>query len=85
MIYNENNENDGNNGEKDKPKLKDVKEDIIDKLSQEYLSENQVATVKALQEMRKEHDVTITDDDLQEKYATYIQNQLNYYTQETEK
>jgi hypothetical protein len=35
--------------------------------------------------MRKEHDVTITDDDLQEKYATYIQNQLNYYTQETEK
>ena len=66
---------------KEKAKLKDVKEDIIDKLSQEYLTENPVATVKALQEMRKEHDVTITDDDLQEKYATYIQNQLNYYTQ----
>ena len=53
--------------------------EIIDKLSQEYLTENPVATVKALQEMRKEHDVTITDDYLQEKYATYIQNQLNYY------
>ena len=70
---------------KEKAKLEDVKEDIIEKLSEKYLTENPVATVKALQEMRKDYDVKITDDELQEKYATYIQNQLNYYTQETNK
>ena len=70
---------------KEKAKLKDVKEDIVSKLAEQYLTENPVASVKALQEMRKENDVTITDDELQEKYATYIQNQLNYYTQENEK
>ena len=35
-----------------------------------------------LQEMRKENDVKITDSELQEKYAEYIQNQLNYYEEQ---
>ena len=67
---------------KEKAKLDEIKDTIIEKLAEKYLTENPVANVKALQEMRKEMDVTIVDSDLQERYANYIQNQLNYYTQQ---
>lgn len=69
---------------KEKAKLDEIKDTIIDTLAKEYLNENKVASVKALQEMRKNYDVKIVDSELQEKYSTYIQNQLNYYEQAEE-
>ena len=67
---------------KAKAKLDEIKDTIVEKLAAKYLEENPEANVKALQEMRKDNDVKITDSELQEKYAEYIQNQLNYYDQE---
>lgn len=67
---------------KEKAKLDEIKDTIVEKLAATYLEENPEANVKALQEMRKDNDVKITDSELQEKYAEYIQNQLNYYEQE---
>ena len=66
---------------KDKAPLEDVKDKILDDLSATYIQDNPVSQVKALQELRKSYDLEIVDSDLQAKYATYIQNQLNCYTQ----
>ena len=66
---------------KEKAKLEDVKEKIVEALSAEYLTENQVASVKALQELRKDYDFEIVDTELKSQYATYIQNLLTYYQQ----
>lgn len=67
---------------KEKASLDDVKDTIIEKLGEKYLEENPAANVKALQQLRKDYDFEITDDVLKAKYATYIQNQLNSYTQQ---
>lgn len=69
---------------KEKADLEDVKDKILDALSEKYTSENPVSQVKALQELRKSYDLEIVDSDLKTKYATYIQNQLNYYNQSTD-
>lgn len=64
---------------KEKAALEDVKDTIIETLAGEYLTENQVAAVKALQELRKDYDLKIVDTELQSQYASYIQSMLNYY------
>ena len=69
---------------KEKAPLDEIKDTIVEALGAKYLEENQDANVKALQELRKEYNMEITDDELQEKYASYIQNQLNYYAQSGE-
>lgn len=69
---------------KEKASLEDVKEDILVSLGAEYLKNNQVANVKALQEVRKEYDLEIIDSELKSQYATYIQNQINYYQQQNQ-
>ncbi len=69
---------------KEKASLEDVKEDILVTLGAEYLTKNQVANVKALQEVRKEYDLEIIDSELKSQYATYIQNQINYYQQQNQ-
>ncbi len=66
---------------KEKAALEDVKEDILEKLGAEYLQNNLVSYVKALQELRKEYDTEIVDSELKSQYATYIQSELNYYQQ----
>ncbi len=66
---------------KEKASLDDVKDTIVDKLADEYLSNNSVATVKALQEMRKKNDFEIVDSDLKSRYAKSIQDELSYYQQ----
>jgi len=63
---------------KEKAAIEDVKEDIVEQLAADYLSENNVASVKALQEIRKEYDLEIVDSELKSQYATYMQNLLNY-------
>ena len=67
---------------KEKASLDDVKDNILDTLSTKYISENPVASVKAMQEVRKEYGVEIVDSELQTKYAESIQNELNYYQQQ---
>ena len=67
---------------KEKAKLEEVKDNILDELGTKYLEENPEANVKALQEIRKEYGFEIVDTEIKAKYATYIQNQLAYYQQQ---
>ena len=59
---------------KDKAPLDDVKDTIVTNLSEKYLSDNPVATIRAMQELRKEYKVEFIDDEIKSKYAEYIQN-----------
>lgn len=65
---------------KEKAALEDVKEEILDTLASEYLTKNQVASVRGLQEVRDEYDFEIVDTELKAQYAEYIQSSLDYYT-----
>ena len=67
---------------KEKASLEDVKEDILETLGAEYLQENQVSAVKALQEKRKEYGVEIVDSELKAQYAELIQNQIAAYQEQ---
>ncbi len=67
---------------KEKAPLDDVKDTIVDKLSEKYLQENPVANVKAMQELRKEYKVEFIDDEIKSKYAEYIQNAIANYEQQ---
>lgn len=67
---------------KEKASLEDVKEDILETLGAEYLEENQVSAVKALQEKRKEYGVEIVDSELKAQYAELIQNQIAAYQEQ---
>jgi len=64
---------------KEKAKLDDVKDTIVEKLATDYLSKNSVAQVKALQEIRKKYNFEIVDSDLKSRYAKNIQNQISNY------
>ena len=63
--------------QKEKSKLDDVKDTIIEKLANELISNDATTSVKAMQELRKEYNVEIQDSELKEKYANYIQNALS--------
>lgn len=64
---------------KEKADIEEVRDTILEALGSEYLTDNLVANVKALQELRKEYETEIVDTDLQSKYATYIQNEITYW------
>ena len=57
-------------------KLDDVKDQILDDLSEEYISKNPDCQIKGPQELRKKYDMDIIDDEIQTQYANYIQNAL---------
>ena len=61
---------------KEKAKLEDVRDKIIDSLGSDYLSKNQEAYIKSMQAVRKEYGMNIIDDDLNTNYTNYIQNSL---------
>ena len=61
---------------KEKAKLEDVRDKIIDSLVNDYLSKNQEAYIKSMQAVRKEYGMNIIDDDLNTNYTNYIQNSL---------
>lgn len=63
--------------QKDKAKLDDVKDTIIDRLAKELSASDSTVAVKAMQELRKEYNVEIQDSELKEQYANYIQNALS--------
>lgn len=58
--------------EKDKPKLEDVKEDIIENLSEEKLNANANLKYEALKELRKAAGFEIYDDELNSGYKEYL-------------
>ena len=70
---------------KEKASLEDVKEDITETLAADYLTEHSVASVKALQELRQSYELEIVDSELKSQYAAYMQNLLNYYTEQDNK
>lgn len=61
---------------KEKADLKDVKEDILETLTNEYITENTKVTVEAFRELRKKYDMEINDKELEKEYGVYIQNAL---------
>ena len=69
---------------KEKASLDEVRDSIIDKLVTKYNSEHTESSIKAMQELRKEYDMNIVDEDLHTKYATYIQNSLAQAKEQTE-
>ena len=60
--------------QKDKPELKTVKDDIIEEIANDKLTNDQTLQVTALEELRKEYKVNIQDDTLKKQYETYLEN-----------
>lgn len=58
-------------GIKEKPALKDVKEEIITSLVSEHKSEDTSVQYKALEKMREDAKLKFTDTVLEKKYETY--------------
>ena len=61
---------------KEKASLDEVRDSIVEDLAADYLSDNQIASVDALRELRDEYDMEIIDSDIQAQYTRYIQNQI---------
>lgn len=59
--------------QKDKPALKEVKDDIISDLTDEKLKDDSTLEVTALVELRKKHKVEIQDKDIKKLYEVYIE------------
>jgi len=59
---------------KDKPKLSEVKEDIIDKIVEEKLAEDTTIQDKAMVALRKEYDLDIKDKDINKAYNQTVEN-----------
>lgn len=60
--------------QRDKPELKDVKEEIIDILSEEKMDADENFQVKALIQLRKDKGITFEDDTLKKQYDNYVSN-----------
>ena len=63
-------------GEKDKPKYKEVKDNIIKKLTTERMENDKTIKITALDEIRKQSGLDIKDSKLKNEYKKYIDKQL---------
>lgn len=61
-------------GQKDKPELKTVKDDILEEIANDKLKNEKTLQITALEELRKEYKVKIQDDTLKNQYETYLTN-----------
>lgn len=61
-------------GEKDKPKLKKVKSDIIDKLTEQKLNNSKTLYYETLMDIRNENGIKWNDDTLKKAYEDYMNN-----------
>ena len=61
---------------KEKASIDEVRDSILDTLAQKYITDNQDAQIKAMQNLRKEYDMDIIDSDIHDQYVNYIQNSL---------
>ena len=60
----------------EKEKLDDIKDEIIQTLSEDYIQNNDDAGINALQHYRREYGMEIQDDEINRQYSNYIQNLL---------
>ena len=63
--------------QKDKPELKVVKDDIIEEIAEDKLSEDATLQITALEELRKDYKVEIQDETLKTQYENYLTNAKN--------
>ena len=63
-------------GEKEKPKYKDVKENIIKTLTNERMDNDKTIKITALDDIRKQNGLDISDSTLKSEYNKYIENQI---------
>jgi len=71
------------NASKEKEKLEDIKEEIIETLANELLSTDKELTVKAMKHYRKLYNVKIIDSELNNQYGIYLNNLINNSTNNT--
>ena len=69
-------------GQKEKAKLKDVKNDIIDKLVEKKIDEDKTIAITSLEQIRKDYGLKINDSTLKREYKAYIQEQKDYYNEQ---
>lgn len=60
----------------EKESLDDLREEIVETLAEEYISNNDDAGINALQHYRREYGMEIQDDEINRQYSNYIQNLL---------
>lgn len=63
--------------QKDKPKLDEVKDEIIETLAKEKQESDENIQAKALIQLRKDHKIKIEDTSLNKQYKTYVDNVNN--------
>ena len=63
--------------QKEKPELKDVKEDIVETLAEEKINSDENLQNKALAKLREEKEIEIQDDKLKKQYKDYIESLTN--------
>lgn len=66
--------------QKAKPKLDDVKDDVIDKLTQEKINNDSTLQTKALVALRKKYNLEISDDELKKSYDNSVNSSLSSNT-----
>ena len=60
----------------EKEALDDIKDEIIQTLSEDYIQNNDDVGINALQHYRREYGMEIQDDEINRQYSNYIQNLL---------
>lgn len=66
--------------QKKKPKLDDVKDEVIDSLVEEKTSNDSTLQTKALVALRKKYNLNITDDSIKKSYDNSVSNALSKNT-----
>ena len=66
--------------QKEKPKLDDVRDEVIDSLVEEKMNEDSTLQTKALVALRKKYNLDITDDGLKESYDNSVNTALSSNT-----
>ncbi len=63
--------------QKAKPELKEVRDDVIDKLTEEKINEDSTLQTKALVALRKKYNLEISDDELKKSYDNSVNSALS--------
>ena len=63
--------------QKDKPKLNKVKDDIKEEIAKDNLNSDSTLQITALEELRKDYNISIQDDTLKDQYERYLKNAKN--------
>jgi len=63
--------------QKEKPKLKTVRDDIVEDLYKDKLTEDKATEIIALEELRKDYKIKIEDKNLKTQYQNYLTNSKN--------